>query len=124
MSKPPLINGRRVTCCYCKRQLDATMPEIATSLTWDHVRPESDGGWKRVPCCRRCNFLKDNLPPEDWFWFIGSHPGYWRDFTNPSQVKMTVREFRFAQGQAGARPFRPRSGDRVPFLGNYRDAAS
>jgi hypothetical protein len=33
MPKPPMFNGRRVTCCYCKRQLDPPTPEIKTSLT-------------------------------------------------------------------------------------------
>jgi hypothetical protein len=51
------------------------------------MRPESDGGIKRLPCCRHCNFLKDNMPPEDWFWFIGANPGWWRTFTHPAQVR-------------------------------------
>lgn len=114
------MNGRRVTCAYCKRQLEATMPEIDLSLTWDHVRPESDGGWKRIPSCRKCNFLKDNLPPEDWFWFIGAHPGYWRQFDHPRQVAGVIREFRFNQAQAGQRPYRLKHRSDVPFVGDIK----
>lgn len=112
MPKPPMYQGKRVTCCYCKRQLDPTEPERPTSLTWDHVRPESDGGIKKLPCCRQCNFLKDNLQPDDWFWFIGAHPRYYREFANPSQVLRIIREFRFTQAQAGQRPYRARKEDR------------
>jgi hypothetical protein len=120
MPKPPMMNGQRVTCCYCKRQLDPPQPEIPTALTWDHVKPESDGGWKRVPCCRRCNFLKDNLTPPDWFWFIGAHPGWWKHFTHPEQVRTAVREFRFAQARAGVRPYGRKEGH-VPFMGSWRN---
>lgn len=99
--KPPLINtGKRVHCCYCKRDLTPPQPECSTSLTWDHVKAESAGGWKKVPCCRKCNFLKDNLSPEDWFWFIATHPRWWKEFANPAQVFRVVREFRLAQAQA------------------------
>jgi hypothetical protein len=119
--KPPVFHGprgcQRVTCCYCKCQLDAPTPERDTSLTWDHIRPESDDGWKKVPCCRKCNFLKDNLPPDDWFWFIATHPRWWKEFANPAQVKRVVREFRFSQAQAGARPYR-KLGARLPYVGD------
>jgi hypothetical protein len=120
-NKPPTLYSRergreRAHCCYCKRDLGPPQPEKPTSLTWDHVRAESDGGWKRVPCCRQCNFLKGNTPPDDWFWFIGAHPRWWKEFTNPSQVTRVIREFRFAQAKAGARPIR-RFRNRLPYLG-------
>lgn len=122
MTKPPLWNtsqgSRHVTCCYCERQLQTRNRDATDGLTFDHVRAESDGGWKKVPCCRKCNFLKDNLPPDDWFWFIATHPRWWKEFANPSQVKRVVREFRFGQAQAGARPHR-RIKDHMPFLGHY-----
>lgn len=126
MPKPPLMYSRangtraRANCCYCKRHLDLPTPERSTSLTWDHVRAESDGGVKKVPCCRQCNHLKDNLPTEDWFWFINSHPRWWKEFTNPSQVRRVIREFRFAQAKAGQRPHRIIGRREPPHLGMYR----
>lgn len=124
MTKPPVFHTQRwgthrVTCCYCKRQLDPSEPERPTSLTWDHVRAESDGGWKKVPCCRKCNFLKDNLTPEDWFWFIGVHPRWWKEFHHPAQVARIVREFRFSQAKRrGVEGFATgRQRQHVPFVG-------
>lgn len=107
-AKPPLLYSRergrrRAHCCYCKRDLAPAQPERSTSMTFDHVRAESAGGWKKVPCCRKCNNLKDDLSPEDWFWFIATHPRWRKEFTLCSQVKRIVREFRWAQAQAGER---------------------
>jgi hypothetical protein len=123
MTKPPLYRGReRFTCCYCKRPLQVRDKDATDGLTWDHVRAESDGGWKKVPCCRMCNFLKDNNTPEDWFWFIGAHPRWWREFTHPSQVKRVVREFRFNQAQSRKRRgfVSGRRRVHVPNYGSYR----
>lgn len=118
MTKPPMWQGRRVTCCYCKRQLDPSVPERPTSMTWDHVKAESDGGVRKLPCCRQCNHLKDNLPVEDWFWFIGAHPGWVKEFKNPAQVRRVIREFRFSQATSGQRPYRLKGRRELPFLGD------
>lgn len=109
MVKPPrLANGRRPHCCYCKRQLDPPVPERPTSLTFDHILAESEGGRYKVPCCLRCNNLKDNLDPQDWFLFIDSTPGWWRTFTNPRQVREAVRELKVAQVRAKTEEARQR----------------
>lgn len=105
-NKPPLWRNvtasHRMTCCYCNRPLQTRDRDATDGLTFDHVKPESQGGWKKVPCCRKCNFLKDDMLPDDWFWFIDLHPRWWKEFTLPSQVARVVREFRFAQAQARA----------------------
>lgn len=107
MTKPPLWNTaterHRITCCYCKRPLQDRDKNATDGLTFDHVKAESAGGWKKVPCCRKCNFLRDDIEPDDWFWFIATHPRWWKEFALPSQVKRVVREFRFAQAQARGR---------------------
>lgn len=97
--KPPLFDGARCYCCYCKRQLDPPQPEKWTSLTFDHIRAESQGGTRKVPSCRKCNFLKDDLTPGEWFWFIQAHPRWWKEFSLPSQVKRIVREHHFAEAR-------------------------
>ena len=63
-----------------------------TSFTLDHVKAESQGGWKRVPCCRKCNLLKGDLEPSDWFWFIGAWPRWWKQFDTPAQVMVAIRD--------------------------------
>ena len=62
------------------------------SFTRDHVRAESQGGWRRVPCCRKCNLLKGDLQPGDWFWFIAAWPRWWKQFDTPAQVKVAIRD--------------------------------
>jgi hypothetical protein len=122
MSKALIHNGRAVTCCYCKRQLQDRDPDATDGMTWDHVKPESQGGFKKVPCCRKCNQLKDDIPTEDWFWFIGTHQRWWKEFTNSSQVKRVIREFRFAQAQARGRDYQPgdvRLKRSVPQIGRH-----
>lgn len=79
-------------CKYCKRLLTPSGEQAGTALTFDHVKPQSDGGWRRVPCCRTCNQLKGNLPMEDWFWFIGAFKRWWKTFSTPAQVRDVVRE--------------------------------
>lgn len=86
---------RNAYCCYCRRTLTPAAENKETSFSMDHVIAQSEGGWKRVPCCRKCNLLKDNLPTNDWFWFIGAHPRWWKEFKLPSQVARVVREYRF-----------------------------
>lgn len=90
----------RVRCCYCKRELSPPDSGFSTALTFDHVRAKSQGGVKTVPCCVKCNLLKDNLSVDDWNWFTATHPRWWKEFTVPSQVHRIVREFRFAQVRA------------------------
>jgi len=87
-------------CCYCKRQLTPAEPERSTSLTRDHVNAVCLGGGRWVPCCRKCNMLKGDLGTADWFWFIDTHPRWWKRFDTNEQVKRVVREFRFAQAMA------------------------
>lgn len=85
----PLIG--RPTCKYCSRELSATTSTSGTAFTLDHVKAKSDGGWKRVPCCRACNNLKADLPMADWFWFIGAFKRWWKTFDTPAQVLDQVR---------------------------------
>jgi hypothetical protein len=51
------------TCVYCKRN--------NLALTFDHFIPKSLGGTTTVEngrtSCRRCNKLKNDLAPEEWF---------------------------------------------------------
>lgn len=89
MPKPPFPT--KTWCCYCKRPLTPAEPVCSTSFTLDHVRAESHGGWKRVPCCSKCNLLKADLPPADWFWFIGAFKRWWKTFDTPAQVLDQVR---------------------------------
>lgn len=89
-------------CCYCKRGLTPAIKELETSFTFDHVKCQSTGGVKRVPCCRKCNLLKDCLSVPDWFWFIRNHPRWWKEFKVPSQVARVIREHRLAEAKARA----------------------
>lgn len=90
MPKRPNPSG--AYCMYCKRPLTPPGERTGTSFTFDHVKAQSLGGWKRVPCCQKCNNLKDNLPMEDWFWFIRSFPRWWKLFDAPQQVVERVRQ--------------------------------
>lgn len=85
---------RSAFCMYCKRSLTPARAEMGTSFTFDHVRAQSDGGWKRVPCCRKCNHLKSNLPADDWFAFIRAHPRWWKLFDTPAQVARAAMQMR------------------------------
>jgi 5-methylcytosine-specific restriction endonuclease McrA len=87
-------------CCYCKRPLTHALPECSTSFTFDHVKCLSDGGWKRVPCCRKCNNLKGNLGMDEWFWFIRAHERWWKTFATPAQVASAVHAFKIASAYA------------------------
>lgn len=78
-------------CCYCKRDLTPAHPIRSMSFTLDHVKAQSEGGRRRVPCCHKCNLLKDNLPMVDWFWFISKHSRWWKLFDSPAQVLDVVR---------------------------------
>lgn len=89
MSRRP-VPGRPY-CKYCNRQLIAAELQRSDSFTFDHVRAQEVGGWRRVPCCRKCNMLKDNLPVDDWFWFIGAFSRWWKTFDTPAQVLDQVR---------------------------------
>lgn len=92
-------------CCYCKRELSPSNSGRSTAFTLDHVKAESLGGWKRVPCCKKCNHLKDDLAMSDWFWFIQNHPRWWKLYRGPEDVKVTIRAYRFEQAmkrKAGA----------------------
>lgn len=82
------------TCCYCKRVLLPTQPERDLSFTFDHVKCQASGGFRKVPCCRKCNSLKDDIAVGDWFWFIDAHPRWWKEFRFTSQVKRVVMEYK------------------------------
>ena len=90
MSKRPAAGNPY--CCYCKRPLAPADDGGGQSFTLDHVHAKSQGGWRRVPCCKKCNLLKDDLPANDWFWFIGAFPRWWKLFDAPQQVVSAVRE--------------------------------
>lgn len=90
------------TCKYCGRRLTPATPHCDTSFTLDHVKAASTGGWKRVPCCRKCNMLKADLHMEDWFWFIGAFQRWWKTFDTPAQVAIRVREERVRRAKANA----------------------
>lgn len=84
MAKRLAIGSPR--CHYCERHLTPSHGDIGTSFTFDHVRPASTGGTKRVPCCRKCNQLKGDLPAHDWYWFIRAFPRWWKLFDTAAQV--------------------------------------
>ncbi len=92
---------RRKTCLYCKRELTLPSPPGGTSFTWDHVRPKSQGGWKRAPCCWDCNNLKGDLDVDEWFWFIGAAPRWWKRYANSDQVRDAIRQERVRRAYAG-----------------------
>jgi hypothetical protein len=91
---------RRAHCFYCKRELTPPLPERGTSFTLDHVRAQADGGWRRVPCCRKCNGLKGDLLVDEWFWFIGAFPRWWKLFDTPGQVVRSVIDERVRRAHA------------------------
>lgn len=78
-------------CCYCKRQLTPSGTDRGDAATKDHVRPQSDGGYITVPCCRTCNFLKGHSDMHGWWWFVHAFPRYWKTFSNPAQVAGEIR---------------------------------
>lgn len=80
-------------CCYCRRPLAGRSSSLGTAFTRDHVFPVASGIKGRwVPACRTCNFLKGDLTPSQWFWFIDHHPRWWRGFTTPQQVSEAVAQ--------------------------------
>lgn len=79
-------------CKYCQRQLEPTNSPRDTAFTLDHVKAQAEGGWRRVPCCRKCNELKGDLPMESWFWFIGAFERWWKTFANHHEVVTAVRQ--------------------------------
>lgn len=87
-------------CMYCKRPLSPALPVRDTSFTFDHVKPQSEGGHRRVPCCRKCNMLKGNTAMEDWFWFIGAFARWWKTFNTPGEVALKIREERVRRAWA------------------------
>lgn len=98
------LGGTRAHCCYCKRELSPSEPVRSTSFTFDHVKATSLGGWKRVPCCHKCNFLKGDLHLEEWFWFIRhpAHARWWKLFDLPGQVREFVRRERVRRAYINA----------------------
>jgi hypothetical protein len=91
----------RPYCCYCKRDLLPAEPECGLSFTYDHIRAESAGGSRRVPCCRKCNGLKGDLHPDEWFWFIRAHPRWWKLYDHPNQVRDAIRQERVYRAYNG-----------------------
>lgn len=89
-------------CRYCKRPLLLARLNASNSMTFDHVIPQARGGWKRVPCCRKCNMLKSDLDHDDWFWFIQTFPRWWKTFDTPEQVLAMVRQGRRMEAYARA----------------------
>lgn len=90
-------------CCYCKRQLTASTDSAGTAFTFDHIHPHEHSG-RRVPCCRACNRLKADLPIAEWLWFIDLHPGYWRTFRMPREVRAACVSERVRRAFAGEAP--------------------
>lgn len=99
MSRP--LMGRPI-CKYCTRELTPTTSPADTAFTFDHVKSQAEGGWKRVPCCRKCNMLKADLPMDSWFWFIGTFKRWWKTFDTPQQVRERVREEHTRRAYANA----------------------
>jgi hypothetical protein len=54
------------------------------------VVPASRGGWKKVPCCRKCNGLKADLDPTLWRWFTEMYPGWWKTFNTHKEVRAAI----------------------------------
>ena len=62
-------NGNRFfICIYCFKKVDID------KITIDHRHPKALGGknaaFNYVPCCKRCNLLKENLSYSDFILFI------------------------------------------------------
>lgn len=87
----PLRRGK-ATCCYCKRELTPALPEKSTSFTLDHVKAESWGGFRKVPCCRKCNQLKSDIDMSQWWWFVKNTPRYWKLYDTTEQVMARIRD--------------------------------
>lgn len=79
-------------CCYCKRPLTPGKDQKGTSFTLDHVKARAAGGFRRVPCCHKCNQLKSDMHMEDWFWFIRAFPRWWKRFDTHEQVMVRIQE--------------------------------
>jgi len=92
-------------CCYCKRgPLEPSTSRSNLAFTRDHVNPKANGGGKTVPCCRKCNNLKSDLHPREWFWFIDHHPRWWKEFRNHAEVARVVAAERVRRTAAGEPP--------------------
>ncbi|PZO89082.1 MAG: hypothetical protein DI623_11425, partial [Sphingomonas sanxanigenens] len=74
------------------------------AFTYDHVVPESRGGQRFLPCCRKCNELKADLPIGCWLWFIDHYARWWRTFTSPSQVRNVIVAEQSRRVRAGEAP--------------------
>lgn len=65
------------------------------------MKAKSHGGWKTVQCCRQCNNLKGDIFVEEWFWFIGRHPKYWKTFRTEHEIKAVLVAERSRRAFAG-----------------------
>jgi hypothetical protein len=94
-------------CCWCKRPLVSSQSDCGQAFTFDHVVAKALGGQRRVPCCRDCNVLKADLPFADWCWFIDHHRRWWKAFSSPDQVRLTIVAERSRRAFAGEPPLSP-----------------
>jgi len=77
--RPPTRPDGKVECCvWCRRQLEAADSTSDCAATRDHNPPRSQGGVGTRWCCKRCNFIKADLTPEQWQVFMAANPRWWK----------------------------------------------
>ncbi len=76
-----------MNCAYCDTVLKAhgAHEKVGDMLTQDHVIPLSRGGpnhrWNKVPCCKKCNALRQNFCSVREYEHFRSAHGYRRKTT-------------------------------------------
>ena len=120
-TKPP---RKPFHCYWCKRILEAATAPSRVAHTKDHVVPKSRGGRKTVPCCRQCNHLKGDWPPEYWRMVMRVFPNWTKQFRTRGEivhaVKVRVAEHKREKAKRGLWP----QAVKVPLRQiEYREAA-
>ena len=59
-------------CFYCKIIMTRERNKIHSRST-DHVHPQSKGGVKTVPCCKRCNQMKGDMSVRRFMSLVAKH---------------------------------------------------
>lgn len=69
--KQKLLLKTNGVCYYCRRRLVLKKKRHSEIVTVDHYIPLSKGGYddfdNKVPACRKCNNLKADMLPEEFY---------------------------------------------------------
>lgn len=92
------------TCLYCRREMVAPTKDCDRAFTLDHVKAKSLGGWKRAPCCRKCNELKGDCSFDEWLWITANIQRWWKLFATNKDVRLALSNARQMLASTGRRP--------------------